>query len=240
MTCSWRWARCWAAWCSRRTGHPVDHRPHRADLRRAQRADSGHRRYGRELGGSPVTLLSVDSILSALPDPPTGLLNAIHSIETIRNYVNTIEDVASAAAGGWINIGSFQIAGKSSPSLLTEVAATLGISTIPDWSNLVSVSGDGVNYDGIKQEIRSLLGDTIGGEVDALFDQVTGGGDGGGMQFTYPIVTDPSSVAMGCCWARMRRWSRSRTIWISRSTNRSRFRSSPASTSTSRPRQTCT
>ncbi len=53
------------------------------------------------LGGKQVTLISLDQTLQSLPAGllPTDLTNALHSVVTLRNYADTINDLASAASG---------------------------------------------------------------------------------------------------------------------------------------------
>ncbi len=149
------------------------------------------------LGGQQVTLLSLDQELSSLPAGllPPQLVDSLNSIVTMRNYANTIDDLASAASG-WINVGSFNISSPGGSSLLTTAAAALGNLGLGNWTSLVTADG-GVNFDGIKQEIIAALPAGVGSQVNSLFDSLSGSADGGGMQFTYPIITDPASVALG-------------------------------------------
>jgi len=40
---------------------------------------------------------------------PAGLDDAIHSVEKLRDYANTIDTLAGLAGGAWLNLGSFNI-----------------------------------------------------------------------------------------------------------------------------------
>ena len=95
------------------------------------------------LGGPEITLISLDKTLSALPIPPTPVLNALDSVIKLANYADTIDQLASLGSGAWIDVGSFNIAGPSGSSLLTTANAILGDVGLGNWSSLLA-SGGGI------------------------------------------------------------------------------------------------
>ncbi len=144
-----------------------------------------------------MNLVTLSSALSALPVPPTGVIDVINQAAKLRSYVDTIEAIAGVGAGSWINLGSFTISGPGGSSLLNTASAALGSLGLSNWSSLVS-SGGGVNYEGVKSQIVGLLGSDVGDQVNHIFESLNSSSeDMGGITFDFPIVKDPTGVAMG-------------------------------------------
>ncbi len=83
------------------------------------------------MGGDPINLLSFSTVLSALPDPPTGLLNVLNSVERLQTMSQTAQHLASLS-NKWIRIGDYNITGQAGGSLLTEAASAVGLSLSAD------------------------------------------------------------------------------------------------------------
>ncbi len=149
------------------------------------------------LGGPQINLIEVDQLINALPASlPVPFANALNSVVKLRNEITTLDQLAASASGGWINIGNFNISGPNNSPLLSTASAILNNIGLNNWSSLI-FSGSAPSLDAIKAQIVSLLPSGIGDEVNQALDELSGTSDDGGMQFTYPVITDPSSVVLG-------------------------------------------
>ncbi len=155
-----------------------------------------------EVGGPTVTLLALANTIPAVLPPQ--LLNMIRSADTLRGYYQKIDSLASLS--GWLKLGDFNIADPSgnfltgrAPSALGSIALDAAGKLLPvqlPWSNLISPSGT-PNITGIKDQIRSLLGNAVGNEVVGIFEQLTKPAQENGLKFSFPIIDEPASVALG-------------------------------------------
>src|SRR5205085_6954697 len=125
------------------------------------------------MGGPPVDLVFLSNALSALPNPPTEFINAVHTADTLRRFAETVNMLAGQGGNGWIDIGSFGLSGPGGTSLLDTAASSLGNLNAGKWSDLV-FNGNGIDFDGIKSQIRDLVGDEIGDEINSLWDALSG------------------------------------------------------------------
>jgi hypothetical protein len=154
-----------------------------------------------QVGGPPVTLLST---VSTLPDAlPPELVNMVRAVDTLRGYYQKVSSLAGH--GGWLDLGTFNISGNSG-NLLSEAASQIGTVALdglgrllpiqPDWSNLISPNGT-PNTVAIKDQIRALLGNTVGNEVVGIFEQLTKSEQKDGLKFAFPIIDSTSDVVLG-------------------------------------------
>ncbi len=147
------------------------------------------------LGGGEINLLSLSQALSALPVPPTDLVNVINEAATLRDYANKINTLAGSANGA-IDLGSFTITAPGHSSLLDEAKAALGDLGLGNWTNLVSAD-HGIDFEGLKTQILHLIPGSVGDDINSLWDQLNPPADKSGLTFTYPIVTNPGDVVLG-------------------------------------------
>ena len=95
-----------------------------------------------KIGGDQVNLLFMSKALSALPNPPTELLNVINSVDRLRDMAELAQHLASFG-NTWVTIGSFNISGSGGNPLLSEAAAARGICISTNgrpWSSTATVS----------------------------------------------------------------------------------------------------
>ena len=150
-----------------------------------------------DLGFGSVNLLTLSNALSELPVPPTGVIDMINQAAKLRSYAKTIKSIAELGAGGWIDVGSFTISGASGSSLLATASAKLGDLGLSNWSSLVTTDG-GISFQGVKQQIVGLLGSDLGNQVNEIWEGLNSSSeDMGGITFDFPVVKDPSGVALG-------------------------------------------
>jgi hypothetical protein len=159
------------------------------------------------VGGPTINLLSLSTALSALPNPPTQLIDMIQSVERLRIYSETVNALAGNSGNGWILLGSFDISAPGGGSLLNPSLASL-VNTAGTLQQLLGnnalsslvTAGSSITFDNFKQQIRQLLGNDLGDAVNSLWDNLGGewnsGGDSSGLTFEFPIVENPSGIAL--------------------------------------------
>ena len=163
------------------------------------------------LGGPQINLIEVDQLIKALPTSlPVPFESALNSIVNMRNEIATIDSLASAASGSWISIGNFNISGPNNSPLLSTASAILNDIGLNNWSSLIS-SGTVPSIDTIEQEIDQVLGSDIGGQVNQLLTQLSGGSSDAGCSSLIRSSPIREAWCWDCSWVRTRRWSRSRT-----------------------------
>src|SRR5207248_115223 len=74
-------------------------------------------------------------------------------------------------------------------------ASSLGNLNAGKWSDLV-FNGNGIDFDGIKSQIRDLVGDEVGDEINSLWDALSGEFQGNGITFDFPFIKNPTGSAM--------------------------------------------
>ena len=154
--------------------------------------------FSEAMGGPQVTLAFFANALSALPagvPKPEGFINAIQAADKLRSYAETVNNLAGNGSSTWLHIGSFSISGPGGNPLFDAAAATLGNLGLDNWSNLL-FGGSGVNFDGIKNQINAALGSTIGPKVNKLWTALSDSWMGNGVFMEFPIITDPTTVAL--------------------------------------------
>ncbi len=150
-------------------------------------------------GQSSIDLISLSNLLALSPNPPTQFIDAMRSAAKLRDLYATLTSLADRNAAGLIRLGNFSVSGPGGNSLLNTSAALSNLG-LPDWSSLVT-SGGGINFEETKRLLREELG-AVGGEIADVLTKIAskagpGGGDKAGFSFSFPIIENPSKVALG-------------------------------------------
>ena len=149
-------------------------------------------------GQSSINLISLSELLSLSPNPPTQFIDAMRSAAKLRDLYTTISTLADRNTDGAIRLGDFKVGGDGHSSLLTTPAALTNLG-LNKWSTLVTTSG-GLNFAQIQSNLRSELGD-VGGEIADVLTKISskagGGSEKGGFSFSFPVIENPSAIAMG-------------------------------------------